>query len=162
MNRVAVADTGPLHYLILIDCAEILARLFDRILIPAAVRDELLNSTAPAKVKNWIGGKKTWLSIETLKNSQAIRGLHRGEAEALQLALQHKTPFVLMDDLDGRAAAKQLGLLVVGTIGLLERAAELQLIELPEVIAKLRRTNFFAAPELLEAALERDRTRRKT
>ena len=160
MNRVAVADTGSLHYLILIDGADILAWLFDRILIPAAVRDELLNSTTPAKVKNWIVGKKNWLSIETLDNSQAIHGLHRGEAEALQLALRSKASLVLMDDLDGRAAARQLGLAVTGTMGLLERAAELKMIHLPDAVAKLRQTSFFVSPELLEAALQRDKQRK--
>ena len=49
--NVAVADAGPLHYLILIDCVEILARLFDRVLIPLAVRDELIHPGAPQKGK---------------------------------------------------------------------------------------------------------------
>jgi predicted nucleic acid-binding protein len=50
---------------------------------------------------------------------------------------------------------------VAGTIGLLERAAELKIIHLPDVITKLRQTNFFVAPELLEAALQRDKQRHK-
>ena len=64
-----------------------------------------------------------------------------------------------MDDLDGRAAARQLGLLVIGTIGLLERAAEKELIELPKAIAKLRQTNIFISDSLFNDALERERQR---
>jgi predicted nucleic acid-binding protein len=87
--------------------------------------------------------------------------LHQGEAEALQLALQTKASGVLMDDLDGRAAARRLGLTVIGTLGLLERAAEKGLVELPQAVARLRATSFFVSEELLEAALERDRQRRQ-
>lgn len=161
MNSIVVADAGPLHYLVLIDCADLLEKLFDRVLIPAAVRDELLDRAAPEKVAAWIRTKRSWLSIESVAQPQAIRGLHKGEAEALQLALQTHAAGVLMDDLDGRAAARRLGIVVIGTVGLLERLAELELIQLPEALARLRQTSFFASPDLLEAALERDRKRRK-
>lgn len=160
MNSIVVADAGPLLYLVLIDCADLLEKLFDRVFIPAGVRDELLDRGAPETVRIWIGLEKSWLSVEPVTQPQAIRGLHKGESEALLLALQIRASGVLMDDLDGRAAARRLGIPVIGTVGVLERAAELKLMELPEAIAKLRRTNFFASPELLEAALERDRKRR--
>ena len=38
---IVVSDTSPLNYLVLIDLQHILPDLFERILIPAAVRDEL-------------------------------------------------------------------------------------------------------------------------
>lgn len=161
MSSIVVADAGPLHYLILIDAPDILGNLFDRVLIPVAVRDELLHSSAPPKVKDWINSPKAWLSVETVLRPQSIRGLHKGEAEALQLALQTKPAGVLMDDMDGRAAARRLGLNVIGTLGLLERAAEKGLLELPPTLARLRATSFFVAEKLLEAALERDRQRRQ-
>ncbi len=44
--KLVVADAGPLHYLILIDCADILPRLFNRVLIPPAVREELTHARA--------------------------------------------------------------------------------------------------------------------
>jgi predicted nucleic acid-binding protein len=65
-----------------------------------------------------------------------------------------------MDDWDGRRMARQMGIPVFGTIGLLENAAQEKLIELPAAIARLRLTNFFASAELLDAALERDRGRK--
>src|ERR1039458_7411040 len=100
-------------------------------------------------------------SKSNVSNVQPIHGLHPGEVEALQLALRAKALGVLMDDLDGRKAARQLGLSVIGTIGLLERAAEKRLIKLPDAVARLRQTNFFIAPELLDQLLERDRLRRE-
>jgi hypothetical protein len=66
-----------------------------------------------------------------------------------------------MDDFDGRTAAKRLRLYVVGTIGSLVRAAELNLIVLADSLNKLRQTNFFATTELFAASLDRERSEGK-
>jgi len=159
MSAIIVADSGPPHYLILIDCADMLPRLFERILIPLVVHDELLHGSAPAKVKDWIKKPPAWLKIEPVMHFHPVTGLHKGEAAALQLALETKTPAVLMDDLDGRTAARRLGLAVTGTIGVLERMAETGIVDLPTTFTKLGQTNFFVSPDLLDAALARDRQR---
>jgi predicted nucleic acid-binding protein len=113
MNRVVVADAGPLHYLVLIDCAGLLPQLFAAVLIPPVVRDELLRQSTPQKVKDWITSPPPWLKIEPVSRFHPVAHLHPGEAAALQLALEMKTAVVLMDDLDGRAASRQLRLAVV-------------------------------------------------
>ena len=160
MSGIIVADASPLHYLILVDCVALLPGLFERVLIPPVVRDELLRHSTPGKVKDWITQPPPWLKIEQVAGFLPVAHFHEGEAAALQLALETKTPAVLMDDLDGRAAARQLGLAVIGTIGILERMAETELIDLPLTITQLRQTNFFVSPDLLDAALARDRRRR--
>ena len=38
---IVVADTTPLNYLVLIEAVQLLPRLYQRVLIPPAVRDEL-------------------------------------------------------------------------------------------------------------------------
>ncbi|MBE0541400.1 MAG: DUF3368 domain-containing protein [Verrucomicrobia bacterium] len=162
MKFVVVADAGPLHYLILIDAADVLVSLFDRVLIPTAVRDELIQINTPRKVRSWMATPRVWLQIESVSQPQRMPGLHRGEAEALQLAVQINGASVLMDDRDGRAEARRLGLTTIGTVGVLERAAEKELIQLPAALAKLQTTNFFVSDELLAAALARDCARKKT
>src|SRR5205814_546963 len=107
MNSIVVADSGPLHYLILVDSADMLQSLFDPVLIPLAVRHELSHSNTPEKVKAWISQPKPWLRFEVVLSPQPISGLHQGEIEAIQLALQSKADGVLMDDMDGRTAARQ-------------------------------------------------------
>jgi len=42
MSDIVVADAGPLHNLILIDCAGALRELFARVLIPPVLREEAL------------------------------------------------------------------------------------------------------------------------
>lgn len=159
--NIVVSDAGPLHYLVLIDCAETLAILFDHVLVPFAVRDELLHPGAPQKVKDWILQPRGWLEITRVVQVQPVRGLHKGETEALQLALERKAAAILMDDMDARAAARRLGLSPVFTVALLELAAEKGLLDLPSAIAKLRETSFFISNAILDAALERDSERRE-
>jgi len=161
MSSIVVADAGPLHYLVLIDCGEILGKLFDHVLVPFAVRDELLHPRAPQKVKDWIVSARPWLEITPVAHPRLLHGLHRGETEALQLALERRADAVLMDDMDGRAAARRLGIPTIFTIAILELAAEKELIELPAMIAKLKQTSFFISPEIFDAALERDKERRE-
>ena len=159
-DNIVVSDAGPLHYLILIDCAEVLATLFNHVLVPLAVRDELIHPGAPQKVKDWMNQSRPWLEFASVAAVQPVRGLHRGETEALQLAVERKAVALLMDDMDGRAAAHQLGLPTVFTVAILELGAERGLLDLPTAIAKLRQTSFFVSPEILDAALERDKNRR--
>jgi len=160
MSSIVVADAGPLHYLVLIDCADILPALFERVLVPVAVRDELIHQRAPQKVKGWILQPRPWLEVTPVAQTQEVRGLHKGETEALQLALERRASAVLMDDMDGRAAASRLGIPAIFTVAILELAAEKNLIELPTAIARLKGTSFFVSQEILDAALERDRQRR--
>jgi predicted nucleic acid-binding protein len=160
-DNIVVSDAGPLHYLILIDCAEVLATLFNHVLVPLAVRDELIHPGAPQKVKDWMNQSRPWLKLASVSAVQPVRGLHRGETEALQLAVEHKAVALLMDDMDGRAAARQLGLPTVFTVAILELGAERGLLDLPTAIAKLRQTSFFVSQEILDAALERDKNRRR-
>jgi predicted nucleic acid-binding protein len=51
---IVIADATPLHYLILIHQADLLPQLFDRVLIPPAVFDELQHVETPESVRHWI------------------------------------------------------------------------------------------------------------
>jgi predicted nucleic acid-binding protein len=58
-------------------------------------------------------------------------------------------------------AARDHGLETVGTIGLLDLAAQRGLIDLQPAFAALRATNFRHPPALLDALLAADRARRE-
>ena len=55
----------------------------------------------------------------------------------------------------------RLGIRVSGTVGILEKAAERDLLELAKAFQKLAGTNFRVDPELLRNALGRDAARRE-
>jgi predicted nucleic acid-binding protein len=57
---IVVADTTPLHYLVLIDHTEILNALYGRVIIPEAVRIELQAKRTPDAVKRWMASPPPW------------------------------------------------------------------------------------------------------
>jgi predicted nucleic acid-binding protein len=67
----------------------------------------------------------------------------------------------MIDDKDGRRITSRRQLNVIGTLGVLESAAKLGLLDLPWAIAKLMQTTFRADPKLLAALLDRDAQRKK-
>lgn len=60
---LVVADTGPLRYLIEIGHIEILPRLFQKILVPTLVFDELRHDSAPHLVKLWAKTPPDWVDV---------------------------------------------------------------------------------------------------
>ncbi len=147
----AVADTGPLHYLILAGHIQILAALFDEIAIPDAVRDELAHPGAPAAVRDWIAAPPAGLSVHPVSPdmlAQMDAALDPGERAGLALAMMRQPDLVLMDDRAGVVAAHARGFVVTGTLGLLMRAARRGSLDLPAALDALGRTNFHWTPSL--------------
>jgi predicted nucleic acid-binding protein len=72
-----------------------------------------------------------------------------------------KADLVIMDEREGVGEARRLGLVVTGTLGVLDRAAERRLVDLTSAVAALRQTNFRIDPSLLDQLLASDRLRRK-
>jgi predicted nucleic acid-binding protein len=145
---VVVSDASPLHYLILCDCIELLPKIFAKVVIPATVARELSQPTTPSPVSHWIEHLPNWASIETGKPFEPGRQLDPGEAEAISLALAGSY-LLLIDEEIGRQIAKSLGLEILGTIGLLGKAARNGLIDVPQVITRLQETNMYLSDELI-------------
>jgi predicted nucleic acid-binding protein len=119
--RLVVADTGPLNYLVLTGYIELLPELFERVLAPQAVRDELADPEAPAPVRAWIAQTPAWLEVRPTPNTRldesASPKLDEGELTAIALGLAVKADLILMDDQDGVTVARRQGLTVTGTLG---------------------------------------------
>ena len=87
--------------------------------------------------------------------------LGAGEREAIILAqTQMAEALLLIDEVRGRAEAKRRGIVLTGTLGILD--AEAGLLNLPEMLHGLRTTNFYVPPFLLKKLLEKDALRRTT
>jgi predicted nucleic acid-binding protein len=159
---IVIADTTPLNYLILIDHADVLPTLYGRVFIPQAVYQELQQGRTPAVVQAHIAARPSWLEIRniTLPIDSTLTALDRGEQEAIVLAEELKADVLMIDDKDGRRAAAERNLVVIGTLGVLEEAAKLGLLDLPSAVSKLKETTFRADPRLLAVFLERDAQRK--
>lgn len=143
---IVVADSGPLHYLILLEEATLLPRFYGAVLVPQAVVRELTHAGAPPKVAQWMSAPHDWLRIESVTPDQlhiVSEDLDLGDREAIALAEAVHADLLLMDDAAGRAEARRRNLKVTGTLGVLRIAAEQGLIDVPTVIARLRKTNFY-------------------
>ena len=154
-----VSDTSPVCYLLLLGHIELLPILFGHILIPEAVAIELGHPEADPLIRAWIESPPAWLGIAkpSPAKPEDLAQLDPGEREAIHLAEELQADFIILDDLKARQAAKARGLKITGLLGILARAAERELISLPEVVERLRRTSFRADLRLLENLLERGR-----
>lgn len=159
MSSVVVSDTSPLNYLVLIDLVEILPRLFSRVIIPPAVAGELSQPGTPEKVRQWIARPPAWLEQRTPQDTSSVQNLDPGETEAICLAEELGISFIIIDERKGRQAARGRGLLVAGTLALLETAAENGWINFDEAIRRLKSTPFRIHERLIQEAAARLKTK---
>lgn len=160
---IVISDTSPINYLILIGEIDILEKLLKRIVIPQAVFSELQHAKTPQRVKDWIANVPSWLEVKHADASlfTPSKRIGDGEREAIALAIELKADAVLIDDRDGTREARRQSLIAVGTVNLVERAAERGLLDLSETLDRLSQTSFRLPPrEILDAMLERDRKRK--
>src|SRR5580658_8159239 len=138
---------------------DLLPALFEKVLIPTAVRSELASSKAPSAVRLWAANFPFWLEVRDAPISHAedasLAGIDAGEKAAIQLAVSLSADLLLMDDRKGVNAAQSKGLRVTGTLGILDLAAERRLADFARAVEKLRQTNFRVPQALPEALLEK-------
>ena len=155
---IVVADTSPLHYLILIDEAELLPDLFGKVLVPSAVSQELLHPNSPAKVSHWMSHPPEWLEVHAVAaiTMPSLLSLDPGEREAIQLALDLRVGTILIYETVGRHIAESLHLHVRGTLGILERNAKLGRTDFRQALSRLEQTSFRLSPAVRAAFLRRN------
>lgn len=159
-----VSDTSPLSYLILIGEVGVLHVLYGEILIPPAVEEELRSPDGPGPPRTWIGEAPPWLhveqppmessegwsleteSLETKEKLQAL--LDQGESQAIRLAEATGSELLIIDERDGRKVAKEVGLQITGTLGVLDEAASDRLVDARRAAERLQETSFRASSEL--------------
>jgi predicted nucleic acid-binding protein len=157
-----VSDTSVLHYLTVTRQFNCLPKLFGQIIIPSAVWDEVSRRKelpVHSQVANAI--EAGWLKIESAHDRQAVQSLQgflgAGESEAIILAKEFQPSLLLMDDLDGRTTAFKLKLSVTGTVGVLVRARNLELIpQLKPLLDELIEMHRFRFGKTLYAAALHD------
>ena len=144
---------------------DLLPRLFGTVSIPVAVRTEMLHPAAPEAVQTWAESPPQWLTVvPEPAEGDADRTRHTrrnlGERAVIALARESGAVLILMDDRAGVAAARAQGLAVIGTLGVLVRAARRDMIGLEEAFARLKASNFRYPADLLASLLAEDRNRR--
>ena len=159
---IVIADSTPLNYLILIHQVDLLPQLFDRILIPPAVFEELQHEETPDLVRRWIAGPPSWLEVQALHSvpDPTVGFLDIGEWEAIALAEELQADQLLLDDADARREAARRSLPFIGTLGVLREAARRELLDLRTALVQLQETSFFVDPALIESLLDEEARRK--
>lgn len=121
---IIVADTTPLISLMKIGQLDLLEKLFGEVQIPEAVFEELIyNSNYPEESK--LIRESQFIIKVFVNNTSAVELLHRssgldaGESEAIILSDSLNASLLLMDEVKGRQVEKQMGIPLMGTLGLL-------------------------------------------
>ena len=84
-----------------------------------------------------------------------MSNLNPGEKAAITLAQEYLADWVIIDERVGRRAAKNLGIPIIGTLGILDDAASQGLLNFAEAIEKLTETNVRVAAHLIQIQLVR-------
>jgi len=160
---IVIADTNPLHYLVLLEHAEVLQHLYGRIIIPAAVVRELQAERTPPGVRQWIANLPSWLEVReiTVPPDPAFAELDPGEREAIALAEALQADALILDEKRGRREAERRKLRVIGTVRVLDDAAEADLVDLPAALERLQALGFYLDKKLMQLLLERHSARRQ-
>ena len=144
---IVVSDTTPLISLLKINRIDLLEKLFGEVLIPEAVFNELTIDERFQLEANQIRQKK-YITVKPITNLNAVNllkratGLDQGESEAIILTDEYNADLLLMDEAKGRTVSTQMGLKIMGTIGILMAAYEEQQLtanEVRECISGLQR-----------------------
>jgi predicted nucleic acid-binding protein len=155
---IVVADSGPLHYLILLEQTELLRRFYGQVLVPEPVAGELSAAAAPAVVQEWMRNPPTWVEVRRVPSdavSMITDDLDPGERAAIALAETVHADLLLIDEAAGRAEAKRRQLRVTGTLGVLRTGAEQGLVHVPDLLERLKATSFYVDETLLNAVFDR-------
>lgn len=155
---IVVCDTSPIRALVFVGQLELLPRLFGRVFVPPGVAFELRE---PAGEFDSVHVDEfEFIEIVTPADVVEVTKLREvldlGESEALVLAKELNADQVLIDELDGRAMARQMGLGLIGTLGVLVSAKKAGLIDAisPIIRRLINDLNFFVSQPLLQSVLQ--------
>lgn len=153
----AVANAGPLIHLSWIDQLELLGHLFDEVLVPEAVRQEVLPvpwGVLRAEALRHAFGT-SWPRVQAASDQADVvslaASLDAGEAEAIVLMQGTDADLLLLDERRARREAVRRGLRFTGTVGLLQTAKLRGLINAAYPhLREIQRAGFWLSTELLD------------
>ena len=157
---IIVSDTSAISSLLIIDKLQLLPQIFGQIIIPLSVQKELLAlnkfgfDTTPIVQSDWI---KIQDPLNQELVSQLELELDKGESSAIALAIELNAHNLIIDETKGRKIAHELGIEVIGLIGILLEAKEKQLIQkIKPILDELRiKANFRISESLYDKILQK-------
>ena len=145
MTKDAVTNSTCLIGLERIGRLDLLPRVFSKVFAPPMVATE-------------VGKEVGWLMVQPVQNLAVVATLKtqmdEGEAEAIALAMEVGDVLLILDDKKARRVAQQIGLKVIGTVGMLLRAKRDGVIaEIKPLLTALVEADFRISDGIIQEAL---------
>jgi predicted nucleic acid-binding protein len=145
LSQQAVTNSTCLIGLERIGRLDLLPKVFDTVFAPPTVAAEVRSPL-------------TWLTVQPVENSAFVAALKtqmdEGEAEAIALAVELDNVILILDDKKARRVAQQIGLKVIGTVGMLLRAKNQGVItEIKPLLTELVQVEFRITYAIIQEAL---------
>ena len=155
---IIVSDTSSINNLAAINQLHLLQQLYQTVLIPEAVYQELTDPSFPVAGATEVQ-TFDWIQTLAVTNRSVVEMLNNeldiGEAEAIALALEVEADQVLIDERRGRLVAAKLNLRYTGILGILVEAKSRGLIVevKPLLDALISQAGFWVAAPLYNRVL---------
>ena len=156
-NGLVISDAGPIFSLAIVDQLELLEHLFDEILIPKAVWEEVTKDRTTehyGRVVDYFQNR-----VKEISGSNNLTFvMDYGESEAVILCHELQADFLLIDDRKARDIAENFGIKCIGTIGILSIAREKGIVDELRPIFEmfLKRKRYFSL-KLLNMILKKQK-----
>lgn len=154
---IVVSDTSVITNLIQLGQLPLLKELFENIIIPQKIFDELARIPRQIEVIN----ENAWIEVRQISDETHFKKLTStldpGEAEAIVLAIELKADALLIDEKKGRRIAQEYGITITGLLGvLIEAKAENLIKEVKPILDRLIfEMGFRINPKLYQNILEK-------
>jgi uncharacterized protein len=157
LASTVVADAGPLIAFAKIRRLDLLPAVLGRVVMPDVVAVECMGNLSRPDEKEiesaLSNGLLDLVLTEDLSSNPLTDSLDPGESAAIRLALTLDRE-VLIDEKEGRDVARQLGLRVRGSLGVLTQAKRQGLIPaVKPLIEQMWQARYFFADELIAEVL---------
>jgi len=113
---------------------------------------ELRDPGTPEIVRTFLYRAPEWIVLACATRpttDRVLAELDPGEREAIQLALEKLADLILMDERTGVRVARERGLRVTGTLGVLLQASMRGLTEIEPALTRLQAIDFRCTPSLI-------------
>lgn len=154
----AVADSSVLISLSNIGQLNLLKEMFSQVAIPKEVYEEVVTRGGDREGAKEVKGA-SWLKVLKVRDRSIVKllrsSLDPGEAEVLALGFGKKFEYILVDEREARNMAKDLGMKVLGSIGVLIWGKRKGMIEeVKPLLKEMAESNFRISDELFSRVLK--------
>lgn len=157
-----VCNSSPLINLAKIGCLDLLESIYQQIVIPTAVYNELIfqgtRKKGVSEIEDLIS--RQIIAVKEVTDESLVKALNKdldlGESEAIVLALSINADLIIIDEADARRLAEIYKLKKTGFIGVLIRAKkEGHIVAVKEYIDHAIKEGFWIDKNLYETIIDR-------